>query len=696
MTANHNTESGGKFQNIDKVAVLSTCPLFMGLSQWELKAISQLMRLVEYKRDETVYEEGVEAEAFYVVVSGRFEASHSTGAKRRVLAYLRRGDYFGEMSLLTNEPHSATIRSLSDSLILELKKDDFKRTIEHNATVSLEISRRLTARLKGIDVHSRSLLKSDLISIYSNQQRVGRTAFTINLAASLFRETGQKTILLDMSPTGSDVTSKLHMAKKVPLNQFHGIENRPADALSDFISKHPVGFEVLSVAHEEGDSIGPNIIISLLNHLAIEYRFILIDLPSHMDEMVYKTLMQSDAVYLVTDSNLSNISEVRDVISTVEKNTSFPQEKISVVIHEVFYGVRTTTIVKKELFGSRMCYSLPETPEIKEHDARSLNPFVVDEPHADYSRVIRHIARRISNTLVGLVLGSGAALGLAHIGVLKVLERERIPIDMIAGSSIGALIAALYAVGRSSAEIEAATTDIGGVWKLLRLMDVNWIPVRGLLDGKRIMKQYKQHLGNSTFDDCKIPLKIVGANLSTRQVTVLDSGLIADAVRISIAIPAIINPVKVGNDWMVDGGILSPLPIRTLEQAGANKIIAVNVLPTTRDILEKRIILEEAQEKESRLIRQKNFIKRGSYRVSKFMGRRFFPNIFDILMNTIQYMETEISEIEGEAADLLIRPVLTNSSWVDFFKPQAFIKRGEDETMKLLPKIKALVAQQNA
>jgi predicted acylesterase/phospholipase RssA len=132
-----------------------------------------------------------------------------------------------------------------------------------------------------------------------------------------------------------------------------------------------------------------------------------------------------------------------------------------------------------------------------------------------------------------------------------------------------------------------------------------------------------------------------------------------------------------------------------LQRAGANKIIAVNVLPTAMDVLEKRLIVDELRENELRMISQKNIFARAWYRFRKMVAKRFFPNIFDILMNTIQYMETEISEVEGEAADLVIRPIVAHSSWVDFFKPQQFIKRGEDEAMKLMPKIKALVSQQS-
>ena len=227
-------------------------------------------------------------------------------------------------------------------------------------------------------------------------------------------------------------------------------------------------------------------------------------------------------------------------------------------------------------------------------------------------------------------------------------------------------------------------------------MDISFFPIRGLLYGKRVIKQLKRHLGNKTFDDCRIPFKVVGADLSARQTIVIDSGYIADAVRISMAIPAIFRPVFVKGNLVVDGGILNPLPIKALHQAGANKVIAINVFPTSKDTLEKKILREEQMEKEAMLIRQKNIFVRGFFRLKKFILRGFFPNVFDILMNTIQAMETEIAEVEGESADVLIRPVVPTANWVEFFKAQQFIKRGEEEAIKMLPKIKALVSQQNA
>ncbi len=693
MDAPLGPDPNSRFQKIDKAVMLAQCPLFSGLSHWELRSISQLMRLVEYRKDELVYHEGGEAEGFYVIISGRFEAYVSAPEKKKVLAYLRRADYFGEMSLLTNQPHSATIRALSDSLVLEIRREDFKKTIEHNATISLELSRRLSSRLKVTESRSRSLFKSDVVSIYGAQPKSERAFFTLNLAASLFEETHQKTVLLDLALSPDDPSLCNPRVARIPASQFQDIESVSKETLAQFLIRHHAGFDTLSLVADIRDRAGEAVLIPLLNHLAVEYRFILLDLPSESEEIVMKVLSQSDAIFFVTDSHMNSMTEAKEMIAEIEKTLSFPEEKIALVIHEAIFGARTTGALRLELFGKKRCFSLPEDPI--QPDSENAAPLVIQDPESEYSRTVRHMARYLSGNLVGLALGSGAALGLAHIGILKVLEREKIPIDIVAGSSIGALIGSLYAVGCSAVEIEKAACEINLRLLASRLIDINLFPIRGLMHGRQVLKHFRKHLGKKTFEHCRIPLIVTGANLTTRQCVVFDSGSVSEAVRASIAIPAIIKPVFKQDDVIVDGGILNPLPVRVLHQAGANKVIAVNVFPSAKDLMEKRLIRQEASEKERIASSEKGWLSQGWWSFRKMVTRIFFPNLFDILMNTIQAMEAEIAEGEGAAADILLRPVLPNASWVDFFKPEPFIKRGEEEAMKMLPKIKALVSQQN-
>ncbi len=691
MDAPLNPDAGSRSQKIDKVVLLARCPLFSGLSQWELRSISQLMRLVEFKKDEVVYKEGGEGEGFYVVVSGRFEAYLEPSGKKRVLAYLRRGDYFGEMSLLTDQPHSASIRALSDSMVLEIKKDGFKKSIERNATISLELSRRLSARLKVTE--SRSLFKSDILSIYSALSKSQRELFSVNLACCLMTETHQRTVLLDLSTIESEPPNICEGANRIPLKDLQGMETWGADDLKKMLSRHRGGFDCLCVGYETGATPGPEVLTPLLNHLSVDYRFILVDLSPELDDLDMKAVSQSDALFIVTDSHLNSLTEAREAVREMERSLSFPEDKISVVVQEVVFGAHSTSALRREMFGKKRCFSLPLPPT--GHDAETSWPLVTELPDTEYSRMVRHIARYLSGNLVGLALGSGAALGLAHIGVLKVLEREKIPIDIIAGSSIGALLGSLYAVGLNAAEVEKAATGISVSVLLGRLIDLCIFPIRGLMHGKQVMRHFRKYLGNKTFEQCRIPLKITCADLTTRQGLVIDSGSVAEAVRTSIAIPAILKPILRGPHVIVDGGILNPLPIRALQLAGANKVIAVNVFPSIKDMQERLLIRQEIAEKEQTDAREKGFLAQGIYGIRITLRRIFFPNLFDILMNTIQAMEAEIADVEGEAADVLLRPVLPNASWVDFYKPEQFIRRGEEEAMKLLPKIKALVSQQN-
>ncbi|MBI4432138.1 MAG: patatin-like phospholipase family protein [Candidatus Omnitrophica bacterium] len=683
-------DANARLDRIDKAVLLTRCPLFSGLSQWEMKAIAQLTRLVEFKRGETIYREGEAAGSFYIIVSGRFEASVGPPEKRKILAYLRRGDYFGEMSLLTNQPHSATIRALSDSILLELKKEDFKRTIEHNAMIALELGRRLSVRLKGGASQSPALFKNDVICIFDNPSKRKTSVFSLNFAASLFHETHQKTIVLDFHFDASD-----SQTPSIRLEAFDNIEHASAETLAPYLVKQKAGFDVIHILRRDksGDARGQDVLTHLLNHLAVEYRFIIIHLPRTTDEMSLKALTQADSVFFVTESDVADITEVKSMMVSVEKTLGLPEERCAVVVQESLLGMRTTHAIRKELFGNKICFLLPPMPAGVPDDSRL--PRVLEEPDNDYSRTVRHMARRSSGNLVGLALGSGAALGLAHIGVLKVLEKERIPIDIISGSSIGSIIGALYAVGKSAAEIEAAAYELQNRLRFSQMMDFSPFPLHGLVKGKNVIRHLKNHLGNKTFEDCKIHLKIIGANLSSREAHVFESGYILDAIRTSISIPAIFKPVFMNKDVFVDGGIVSPLPVRELRRAGANKIIAVDVFPTPQNMLERRLLQEEADEKEGMAMRQRNFLTKGLFRMKKALIKRLSSNVFDILMNTIQTMESEIAEMEAQDADLLLRPVVPNADWVEFYKPAGFIKRGEEEAIRFLPKIKALVSQQN-
>ena len=177
---------------------------------------------------------------------------------------------------------------------------------------------------------------------------------------------------------------------------------------------------------------------------------------------------------------------------------------------------------------------------------------------------------------VGLVLSGGGARGLAHIGVLRILEREGIPVDYLAGTSMGGVIAAGYAAGMSSYDLERESLAITQKRHLLRLADPG-LPDGGLIRGERVLAFFKQIFGEKTFSELNLPLAVVAVDLVSCQEVVLREGPVALALRATSSLPGVFKPVEMNGYRLVDGGVLNNLPVDVVSQMGAEVIIAVNI-----------------------------------------------------------------------------------------------------------------------
>ena len=177
---------------------------------------------------------------------------------------------------------------------------------------------------------------------------------------------------------------------------------------------------------------------------------------------------------------------------------------------------------------------------------------------------------------VGLALSGGGARGLTHIGVLRILEREGIPVDYLAGTSMGGVIAAGYATGMSSYDLEQASLIATRNHHILRLVDPG-LPNGGLIRGQRVFKFFRREFGEKTFSDVVIPLAVVAVDLTTHQEVILREGPLASALRATTSIPGIFTPLEINGMRLVDGGVLNNLPVDVVSKMGAEVIIAVNV-----------------------------------------------------------------------------------------------------------------------
>jgi NTE family protein len=250
---------------------------------------------------------------------------------------------------------------------------------------------------------------------------------------------------------------------------------------------------------------------------------------------------------------------------------------------------------------------------------------------------------------VSLALGSGGLRGLAHIGVLKVFERENIPVDMIAGCSIGSLIGALYAAGLTPEMMEKLAKN---------LHRRHWIdfvvPKNGLVAGDRVLEMMRLLTKNMTFEQLRIPLAIVATNLCDGKETVFASGSVAEAVRASISVPGVFCPYTYNGSTYVDGAVVNPTPVDVARDMGGNFVIAV-------DLAHAGTVCS-------------------------------VTNIFDVLIMSIDIMERELLKHRLVHSDVLIQPKVGNILPSSFEHVDELISLGEEAAQAAIPEIRSLLA----
>jgi NTE family protein len=254
--------------------------------------------------------------------------------------------------------------------------------------------------------------------------------------------------------------------------------------------------------------------------------------------------------------------------------------------------------------------------------------------------------RVVRRPRVGLALGGGFARGIAHIGVLKVFEENKIPIDYIAGTSVGALIAAAYACGSPTSEMQkhAAATQFKdfGRWTL------SWL---GLASNERLEDYLERFCAVTNFQELKTPLAIAATDLGSGKSVYFTRGEIAPPLRASCAYPGLFLPVEHEGKILVDGFLTAPVPVEALKQMGAEFIIAVYLDPGTPSEPPKHVA--------------------------------------DVISRSFTIMQRSANQQWRERADVIIEPDVTQYVWDNFAKTPELMAAGEAAARAALPKIRA-------
>ncbi|MBX3606517.1 MAG: patatin-like phospholipase family protein [Piscinibacter sp.] len=250
---------------------------------------------------------------------------------------------------------------------------------------------------------------------------------------------------------------------------------------------------------------------------------------------------------------------------------------------------------------------------------------------------------------IGLALGGGAARGFAHIGVIQALEESGIRPDLVVGTSAGSLVAALYAAGRNGAELgrladamdESAITD----WAF---------PGRGLIRGEALARFVREHTGGKAIEQMTLPLGIVATDLDSGAPILFQRGDPGAAVRASSAVPAVFQPVRIGTREYVDGGLVSPVPVRFARQMGAERVIAVDI--------------------------------------SAGPDGNPTGDPLRMLLQTFAIMGRSINQFELRDADVVLRPRLAGVSGADFAGRRRNIQAGREVVLAQLGELRLKLA----
>jgi NTE family protein len=661
----------------DKDLILKEIPLFANLSEFECEFVKKRSAFVEYKKGGIIYQEGAPPDAFYCVILGRVMIyTQNQYGEQTILEYLHRGKYFGIISLLTQEPHSVTTTAINDCLILVIKKDDFDSILKSIPQLAIDLSQTLSRRLKRKDIHQKTIFESTIVSIFSCSSQSGKSSYALNLALSLQRETRKSLIVLEIC-----VKDKIHsLPQKLGIQDNRKILDFTASldlekAAQEFILKERFGIDLLCIHYEQNDAACLKKLVHVLTRLVNDYHYIILDLPQEMDQTVFEMINQSDLLHILSSPEPVDLKRAHHLIERIRENFNFQVTKIKIVINEYKFS-KLSPEEQAELAAHPIFATLPKI------DLDSPDLLVLEHPDCEYALAIRRIARQLGERLVGLTLGIGVAYGFCHIGVLKVIEEEKIPIDVISGSSIGALIASFWAIGMSSREILETTKEFrepNSIWGMIDLT----FPRLGFIKGNKLQRFLKKHLGSKTFYDTKLPLKVVTSDVKRKEPRVLEKGLLADAIMASCTMPGVFTPFKFKDEMLFDGGVIHPLPTEPLLKMGVKKIIAVNVTPSRDDIMR-----QYAKIKEQVTVSLPQDIKKRHWLDFRQHFRGIFrTNILGIIFSSVEMLQSEVAQEEAKLADIVLHPDTEGLFWLELHRAQEFSQRGEEETRKNLARI---------
>jgi len=643
-------------------------PLLSVLPEGTLERLLTDPGVKEYPKGTVIFREGGPCDALFLIISGRCEARRKElNGHYRVEEVLGPGDTLGERALLNREPHRHTAVVATHAVLLRIPSEELQGLFAKDPCLAGRFSQAVVERpaARGRRLSGGNAPVRRVVTILPLSLRVDADAVVRQLASSLFKLTGQRVLTVRLGPAREGLAVTDWRVQEATLSaEFR---------LAGDLHSHEEGCDELRVTTESkpGERAA---MASLISHCAQHYDYVLLQIhPETPVPSTIESVVESDLTYVLLQPSARNLYDFKLFLKELNNRSTAAAGTVKPII------CAEETIATPEFHAALKELGIPAHSIVRGFPVR-VDP---SWPDHRFSLHINRLAREIARCRIGLALSSGGAKGLAHIGVIQVLEENGIEIDCIAGSSMGAYVGAIWAYGLDGTMLEKTARELEGRWGLLRLIDPMVPPRRGFVRTRRTVARLRKSIGGVHFSELIRPLRVIATHLDTLERVVFSSGEVAGAVEASIAIPGVCVPVTMDGETYIDGGIADPLPVDVLAETGIERIIAVNVIPPPERI---RFWLDAEREKNGREARHAGF--------GRFFSDHFnylaHGNILDTMMQAINGAQTRIAESSAREADVVLRPLAGDATWHDFTNPGKYIALGRSVAEAQIAELKAL------
>ncbi|MBI4375498.1 MAG: patatin-like phospholipase family protein [Elusimicrobia bacterium] len=650
---------------------LKRIPLFSGLSAGDLWRIALCLQPLSLPKGSTLFSQGDDPDALYIVTSGQVNVINTAKGMETVSAVVGRGETLGEAGVLTGEARTTTIRLVTTCEFLKLPRVDFEEILRDNPTILLHLSRLLVNRLR--ESHrgpERRLDRPQLIAVNAALGKGDRILFTLHLALQLLEQTRRRTLLVDMNPDAGAIARALGVKPVIATEQaLREINFREPARLRTLAQQHPSGLEIFNLPASALAGRLYSGIYLFLNFLRDTHDLVLVGLGGELGDVEKSVLTEADTALLAgAGSNRPQFRQLEAELLSIAD----PKK-----VQCLWLGEHDA---EEGLTISRQSQAIPWSEGIAERFELSGSPFEALDIHPKARRAMERLARRLGKVQLGLAFGTGAALGHFHVGVLKAFKKEGIPIDLISGTSIGALMAGFYALGLEPEEMEEIAVGVDRGWVYENLFWDLTLPRSGLFAGQTLLRFLRSYFGTREFSDMEIPFRCVAADIETGEEVVLKEGRVAEAIRASCGLPLVFAPIRLAGRYLVDGGLVAPVPTKALSEMGADILVAVNLTMPAGDRNDRRrkagpslpMGLESLKE-----LTLPDALKA--------------PNMVQVFFQMIYTMEYEIARATMAPAHVLMHPDLKGFRWTELHRARELIRAGELMAEQYVPQIKALI-----